>query len=86
MPQTQFKPIKDPWGGIDEQATQDAFVDFVGGTSRADYLQYLNNQSFPIGTKYDFLYGTGLTKEQVFRKKALNAGYTEKQIDAFLML
>ena len=86
METTEFAPIEYPWGDIDEKATQDAFIDFVGGTAKADRLQLLNMNSYPMGTALDRLNGRGKTKEQVFRRKAKNAGYTDRQVTAFLML
>jgi hypothetical protein len=68
---------------INEQERQDRFVRLVGGTNRADELMRIWNNSYPHGTKYDRLYGRGLTKEQAFERNALNRGFTKRQISAF---
>ena len=83
----RFQPVPSPFGvGNDEQATQDAFVEFVGGTRRADQLSRIAQNSYPHGTEMDRLMGHGLTREQVFRCKAKQEGFTDEEVDAFLML
>ena len=72
----------------DEQAENDKFVDMVGGTAKADRMMQIMNNSYPVGTQYDKLMKNGQhkTKEQVFAIKAKRAGFTNKQIQAFLSL
>lgn len=82
-----MKPTPSPFGtGIDEQATQDDFVELVGGTAKADRLMNIYNNSYPSGTAYDRLQGRGKTKDEVFQAKAKREGYTDEQIEAFFML
>lgn len=78
-----FKVVPGPFGGSDERATQEAFVEYVGGTRKADRLMYLWNDSYPCSTHDIF---KPLTKEEVFRSKAIREGYTHEQISAFLIL
>ena len=86
MKNKKFQVIKDEWGRMDESATQEAFEFYVGGVKRAESLLHLWNTSYPIGTRYDFLYGRGKTKVDVFYNKAKSEGYTEEEIDAFMLL
>jgi len=77
-----FKPVIGTFGGIDEQATQDAFVDFVGGMSRAEALSRISQNSWPSFGAF----GKPVSKTDVFRAKALREGFTKQQIEAFLSL
>jgi hypothetical protein len=77
---------QNPFGGVDEQAAQDMFEDMCGGVSQAEHLMRISQNSYPTGTKYDFLMGRGRTKEENFRISAKEAGYTESTIDFFLAL
>jgi len=80
----RFQPVPGPFGiGNDEQATQDAFVEFVGGTRRADQLSRIAKDSYPHGMLGSPYYQT---REEVLRLKAKNEGFTDKEVDAFLML
>lgn len=74
-----------PFGvGIDEKATHEAFVAFVGGTDRADRLQRIWNNSHP-GIRVS-AFAKPATRADVFRKKAMAEGFTAPEIDAFLSL
>jgi hypothetical protein len=80
-----FKPVPGPFAiGNDERATQDTFVEFVGGRTRAERLQDICHNSyptpFPPGDPY------AKTRHEVFRMKAKREGFTDAEIDAFLML
>ena len=74
-----------PFGtGRTEQGNQDAFVDLVGGTARADQLSRISQNSYPSGANnMDPYYRT---REQNFRRKALAEGFIKAQINAFLAL
>ena len=86
MKKNKFQVVKDQWGRMDEGATQEAFVIYVGGVAKAEGLLHLWNTSYPVGTRYDFLYGRGKTKEDVFYNKAIREGFTDEEIDAFMLL
>lgn len=81
----RFKPVPGPFGfGNDEQATQDAFVDFVGGSTRADKLSRISQNSYPHGTNdMDPYYKS---RAEVFRLKAKLEGFTDEEVDAFISL
>ncbi|RLI63942.1 MAG: hypothetical protein DRO67_04875 [Candidatus Asgardarchaeum californiense] len=81
-------PVKNCFGGVDEQVSQDIFEEECGSVKKAMRLQYLWNNSYPMGTQYDKTFKTGRyrSKGEVFVKKAMAEGYTEKQIDMFLSL
>ena len=83
----KFETIQSPFGvGIDERKTTEAFVDYVGGTVKADRLLYLWGISHGYGTKHDFLMGKGITRKQNFRRKAKEEGFTDEQVDAFFLM
>ena len=81
-------PVKNPFGGIDEQKSQALFEDAVGGVKKAEQMMRLWNDSYPCGTKYDKTFKTGFyrSKEQIFNIKAKRDGFTQKQINMFLAL
>jgi len=62
---------------VDEQKANDRFVRMVHGIRRADRMQEIWRNSYPSLRK---------SKEEVFRESAKREGFTDKQIDAFLML
>ena len=78
--------IKNCFGGKDEQAMTDNFEELCGGVTKAQRLFFLWKHSDATGTKFDMLYGVGLTKSQVFERHAKREGFTDKQIDAFYNL
>jgi hypothetical protein len=65
---------------MDEQTKNDRFVKLCGSVAKADRLQSVWNVSFPHG------FHDEITREDDFRKKASQEGFTEKQIKAFLDL
>jgi hypothetical protein len=71
---------------MDEQERTDAFVALAGGRANADRIDRVWKESWPHGTALDRLYGTALSKEEVFRLKAKREGFSAKVIDAFLAL
>jgi len=80
MAKHAFQPIPSPFGTpgmTDEQATQDAFIEYVGGTNRAECLERLWYNTYP---------SSGMTKEQLFRRKAKKERFTNMEIDAFMLL
>lgn len=82
-----FEVVPGPFGvGPDERATQDAFVEYVGGHHRAERLSYIWQNSYPSGTEYDRLMGRGASKEEVFRRKAVREGFDIEDANAFLKL
>jgi len=81
----KFKPVPSPFGGgVDEKATHEAFVAFVGGIGRADRLQKIWNNSHP-GIRVS-AFAKPEAKSDVFRRKARKDGFTDTEIDAFLSL
>ena len=66
---------------MNEQEKQDRFIELIGGIRRADRLQMIWNNSYPVST----LYGQ-ITKEEIFKRNAIKEGYTKKEIEAFLNL
>jgi hypothetical protein len=81
-------PVKNCFGGVDEQISTDMFEEAVGGAKRAEHLQYIWNNSFPVGTEYDRKMRERYyhSKEDMFRLKAKREGYTDEQIEMFLSL
>lgn len=79
-----FQPVPGPFGGTDEMKTQDAFVDFVGGTRRAEHLSRICQNSYP--TPFPEGHPYFKTKQQVFRIAAKREGFTDAEVDAFLSL
>ena len=78
-----------PFLGKETEAEKHAaFEEAVGGVSKAEQMQRLWNNSYPVGTKYDYSMKTGVyrSKEQVFWIKAKREGFTDKQIKMFLSL
>jgi len=78
-----------PFLGKETEAEKNAaFEDAVGGAKKAMRLQYLWNESYPCGTKYDKTFKTGFyrSKEQIFVIKAKREGFTDKQIKMFMRL
>ena len=69
---------------VDDMATQEAFVEYMGGRGRADAIEAVWKRSWPmpgIGG------GLGkLSKTEVFKMKALREGFTAEEVRAFLML
>lgn len=81
-----FQPVPGPFGGTDEQATTDAFVEYVGGHARADRLQLIWNgtpatQSDPWGR-----FEGKKTRRDNFIIRAEREGYTREDAEAFLSL
>jgi len=69
----------------DEQAENDAFVRMVGGVKRADRMQQIWKDSYPQGCLSPFS-RSGKSKEEVFRQKAIDEGFTGEQVNRFLDL
>lgn len=79
--QKPFKVIPGPFGGRkDEQATQDAMVEYVGGRHKAEQLSRIRNNSYPMPT-HDIW--NPLSAREVFRIRAKKEGFTDLEIDAF---
>ena len=80
-----FQHVPGPFGGPDTMKTQESFVEFVGGTARADRLDRLCHSSYTSGSAYDQLMKNGRyrTKRQNFTRKALAEGFTQAEIDAY---
>lgn len=68
-----MKLIRNPFGGVDEQAMQDQFEDLCGGVARAQRLMHLHQRGF-------------FRSRAAFVAAAARDGYTEAQCDAFLSL
>lgn len=69
-----------------EQERQDRFVALCRGHRKADQLDRLYQNSWPHGTAYDRLTGTGMTREESFRQNAKSEGFSISQINAYLKL
>lgn len=81
---SRFKVVQGPFGKPDEAATHAAFEELVGGPSRGFRLMRIYRDA-PTPTAS--IYGTrGKTKVEVFKERALRDGYTEEEIEAYLML
>jgi len=65
----------------DEQLENDKFVKLAGGVRAADRIQQIWNQSYSTG---GYMYP--ISKETVFVKSALSAGFSKKAIQAFIKL
>lgn len=61
--------IENPFGGIDEQAMTDQLESVVGSSNKCFRLMRLRQEN---------------PNDGIFRKKALNAGFRNRDIDAFL--
>jgi hypothetical protein len=70
----KFVPVPGPFGGIDEQATTDKFVEYVGGVMRATHLEQIRSMQH------------GKNKDEKFRKAAKESGFQDEEIDALLSL
>ncbi len=68
---------------MDEREKQDHFIHLMGGTNKSDNIQYIWNNSYPCDMRPQ---GKLHTREQIFRKRAKDEGYTDEQIDYFLNL
>lgn len=80
-----FQPVPSPFGvpgRNDEQATHDAFVEYMGGRNRADRLWNIRKNSYPT---QDWRNDT-ISAVDNFRRKALAEGFSEEEIDALLSL
>ena len=75
-----FKPVSGPFGGIDEQATIEAFKDYVGGNHRLESLWKIARNSYPA-PKFR---GGQYSRIEVFKGKALREGFTKNEIDGYL--
>jgi len=53
------------------------------GVGRAQRLLSIYCHSHPCGTALDFLMGEGTTKQQAFRRRALDEGYTRRELAMF---
>lgn len=82
MRNKNFKPVAGPFGGTDEQATHDAFIEFVGGHNRAEQLSRISKNSYPMPAAY----GKQISALDVFRKRAARDGFSQQEIEAFISL
>ena len=74
-----------PFGiGRDEQDLQNQFVDLVGGSARADRLDYIWKNSYP-GITSSWI-KPAPTKTEMFIRAAKRNGFTDREIQAFLEL
>ena len=76
-----FKKIKNDFGFVDEQVTQDKFIDFIGGGLRADRLQNVYRNSYP-----GWIRGKKVSASEIFEINAKSADFSQEEIDAFLSL
>ena len=71
---------------MNEQERQDAFLDLMGSRTKADKLYRLLQNTYPKYCSLNGGYPTQHTREEVFEAKALEEGFTKKQISALLAL
>ena len=69
-----------------ERERQDAFVDLMGGSYRADRLDSICKNSYPGIRKPWATFEPPPSKEEMFKKKAKQEGFTDLEIDTFLNL
>lgn len=67
------------------QAAHDIFGQLLG-VSRAEQLLHLYRETYDHRTEYDRLMGKGISKTEKFRKRARRDGYSDDEIEAFLLL
>lgn len=60
-----------------EKCQQEHFVSIVGGTARADRLLQILKNSYP---------SAGVSRDDMFRAKALREGYNRRQANTLLNL
>lgn len=78
-----FEPIKNPFGGVDEDATIEAAAELCGGKHKLEELSRLYNSSYRSSR---WGYGQGKTKEEVFIDRAIDRGFPKDHAEAFLVL
>ena len=59
-----FEPIKNPFGGVDEQATIDAAADLCGGKHKLEQLSRIFKQASSDKAFVAYVRGNGFTLEQ----------------------
>lgn len=79
----KFKLIRGPFGETDESKTTKAFEEYVGGIFYAEQMMRIYKNSYPVRMN---ALDKPLSKQEVFRIKAGQEGFTHLEIDAFLML
>lgn len=72
-----FEPTKNPFGGVDEDATIEAAAALCGGKHKLEELSGIFKRCHPIGNK---------TQDQVFTTYAHANGFPYSHIEAFLVL
>lgn len=85
---TEFTVAPSQFGmGKDEQATHDAFVDFMGGRSRADLIwRVFKSMLGWTPNPYDYSTNAPKTVNQAFRIRARAQGFTDAEVDALLAI
>jgi hypothetical protein len=79
--------LKDPFEVTgDESNDHRAFEDYVGGVDKAQQLFRIYKDSYATTNMFPTQPSYGKTKEEVFRKKASQAGFNIRDIDALLSL
>jgi hypothetical protein len=73
-------------GFMDEKEKTKKFEALLEETLRAGQLFGIWQNSYPVGTKYDFLFGKGKKREDVFRERARQEGFGDQEIEEFLSL
>ena len=92
MAKQPFQTVPGPFsdvlpGTIDEQATQEAFEDYVGGPTKAFRLMNLYREAgYTVNGDKFKICPPKRTQASVFIKMAEREGFTKQQAEAFLML
>ncbi len=69
---------------IDEKEKNEKFETLWNGLVGTGRLMVIWRTSYPVGTKYAFLFGKGKKKEDVFRERARQEGFSDQEIEEFL--
>ena len=79
-----MKLIKNPFGGIDEQAMNDQLEEIVGINGAFRLLDCMNEAGYAVsGDKYAFP-KRKRTKIDVFRRIAKNRGFSDEAVEAYV--
>jgi hypothetical protein len=70
----------------DEQQQTAEFEELCGGVEKAQRLFRLYKECRGYGNAYDIVMGRGRTKEQVFRKRACEEGFTVEQANTLIQM
>jgi hypothetical protein len=75
-----FKPVPGPFGGMDEQATIEAFEEYIGDYQRLLKLWRIARECYPMPKYPNGQY----TRIEVLKMRAKRDGFTENEINGYL--